>query len=65
MGANRAGHMVAAAVMAMAATGALGWADGGVRPLQARGAHLLDEGLRRSAARRDLVDHLQQSDVVV
>jgi hypothetical protein len=51
-------------VAAIAAAPALATA-GDVRPLQARGARLLEEGARRSAAMRELVDEIGRSDVVV
>jgi hypothetical protein len=57
-----------ALVLGMAAVVAapgLAAADGGVRPLQARGARLLDEGLRRSATLSALVAEIRASDVVV
>jgi hypothetical protein len=55
------------AVLAVAglATAATVAAAGDVRPLQKRGARLLDEGVRRSAAMRALVDELSRSDMVV
>jgi hypothetical protein len=65
MGANGTWQTAAAAVMAVAATAAMASAEGGVRPLQERGARLLDEGTRRSAAMRELVDELRASDLVV
>jgi hypothetical protein len=65
MDAKTTWRTAAAVVVAMAATAALAAADGGVRPLQPRGAKLLDEGMRRTAAMRELVDELRRSDVVV
>ena len=40
-------------------------AAGDVRALQPRGARLLEEGMRRTAAMRELVDDLRKTDVVV
>jgi hypothetical protein len=65
MGANLTRRTVAGMVAMMAAASTMAWAGGGVRPLQARGARLLEEGTRRSATMRDLVDEIRRSDVVV
>ena len=62
--AKRTWQAVAAAVMAVAATATVA-AAGDVRALQPRGARLLEEGMRRTAAMRELVDDLRKTDVVV
>lgn len=55
---------VAAMVMTLAAAAVAG-ADGGVRTLQSRGARLVEEGSRRCASVRALLEELGRSDVVV
>ncbi len=59
---RRAVMVMVAACAWLAATPA--WADG-VRPLQVRGARLLEEGLRRCEVLRLLVNAVAESDLVV
>jgi hypothetical protein len=55
----------AAAVVVMVAATASVAAAGDVRPLQSRGARLLEEGMRRSESMSALVADLRKTDVVV
>ena len=65
MDAKQMGRAAVLGVAMMVASAGAAGADGGVRPMQPRGARLLEDASRRCASVRALVEELGRSDVVV